>query len=687
VLCYEEAAWTGRRIAPAGEPWRVRAAWLAWFSPQSAAAKEGTMIVGVIGSGSIGPDLAYGFVSALAKTSGSRVYLLDIKKEALDAGVARIKGYVGKALSRGKLSAKAAKAVEEALVPTMDMGDLGACDYVLEAATEDLATKKVILAKLEAVVRPDCLVGFATSGIPRAQIAAGAKHPERCFVNHPFFPAWRALPIEVVLSGHETFGARMIETLRLLGKVPIVTADVECFAADDVFCNYCAEAVRILEEGVATVAQIDQIVNDAIGGGGPFNVMDLTRGNLLNIHCLELMKQAPTGSDWFTPPWHDRKKPGDPHYDAALGKQVIDRILAVLLGRTTFVVDQKICDPREMNWLTRNALGFTEGLLDVAERLGADRVHEICTTYAAKHPGFVVPPSIAQRKLARFYRMVSAEVDGELGVITIRRPEVRNALSDQVMAELRSALDELVANPTVRGIVLTSFDGAIAGADIQELAVLRTAEEGGDKCRRGQTVLDAIAASPKPVVAALDGPVLGGGSELAMACHARVVGPSLLFGQPEVNLGIIPGYGGTQRLPRLIGVERALDLLRTGRTVGAKQACEWGWATGAPAPDFVGAAKTLVRQHLAGKVKLAPVSPEPKPVPAVLPVVDIGHHSRIIDRILVDVVRQGLGQSLAEGLKVEADGFARCMRTVDTDIGMKNFIQNGPRVPAAFLHE
>src|SRR5512143_3706065 len=103
------------------------------------------MIVGVIGSGSIGPDLAYGFVAALTSGEGGKVYLLDIKQEALDAGVQRIRGYVGKGLSRGKLSTKAAKAIETALVPTRDIKDLAGCDYVLEAATEDLRVKKAIL--------------------------------------------------------------------------------------------------------------------------------------------------------------------------------------------------------------------------------------------------------------------------------------------------------------------------------------------------------------------------------------------------------------------------------------------------------------------------------------------------------------------------------------------------------------
>ena len=169
------------------------------------------MIVGVIGSGAIGPDLAYGFLSSLAaaKEAGSRVFLVDIKQEALDAGVARIRGYVEKGVARGKIAPVAAKAVLDALVPTMNLADLASCDYVLEAASEDLPIKKKILAELETIVRPDCLVGFATSGLPRAQIASDAKHPERCFVNHPFYPAWRSLPIEVVLSGDAAYGAKI----------------------------------------------------------------------------------------------------------------------------------------------------------------------------------------------------------------------------------------------------------------------------------------------------------------------------------------------------------------------------------------------------------------------------------------------------------------------------------------------
>jgi enoyl-CoA hydratase/3-hydroxyacyl-CoA dehydrogenase len=655
------------------------------------------MKIGVIGSGSIGPDLAYGFLSAVARVPGARVTLVDIRKEALDAGVERIQGYMSKGLARGKLDPKAAEVMRDALVPTLELADLADCEYVLEAASEDLAVKRVILKDLEAVVRPDCLIGFATSGIPRAVIAAGARHPERCFVNHPFYPAWRSLPIEVVLSNDAALGERMVSTLRKLGKVPAVTKDVPCFAIDDIFCNYVAEAARIVEEGLATPAQVDAIVDAAIGGGGPFTVMDLTRGNMLVRHCQLLMKDGPTGSAWFTPPpilekrgaqaWHDPKSPASGAVDDSLRRTVLDRILAVLLARTAFVVEEGICSAVETNWMTRLALGFRTGLLELTEELGAERVRELCTRYANDHLGFAVPRRIALAEDVPFHVNLRVERRQEIGIVSVFRPEVRNALSKRTVQEIGRAVDALLADPSVRGIVMTSWDGALAGADINELAALQTPEECRRTCLDAHPVLQGIERAGKPIVAALDGPVMGGGAELSMCCHARVVGKGLAMSQPEVNLGIIPGYGGTQRLPRLVGVVPAAELLRTGRAIGADEAVRLGWAIERADGDVVDAACTLLRRALRGEVKLAPVSPEPIAVPESLGKVDIGHRSRAIDAILVDVLRRGLARPLGEGLAIEADGFGRCKGTVDMDIGMRNFIQNGPRVPAAFLHE
>jgi enoyl-CoA hydratase/carnithine racemase len=337
------------------------------------------------------------------------------------------------------------------------------------------------------------------------------------------------------------------------------------------------------------------------------------------------------------------------------------------------------------------ALGFRKGTLELAEELGAEKVRELCLAFEKKNPGFPVPTMIREARLPSFAKNILVEpaTKENKGIATIRvfRPEVKNALSKATLQEIDHAVKTLEADTNVRGIVLTSTGGELAGADILELAVLPDAEACKKTCLDAHPILARIEASKKPIVAAVDGPVMGGGAELSMSCHARVVGPSLMLAQPEVNLGIIPGYGGTMRLPRLIGFARAIDLLRTGRPVGAADAVEWGWATGAPSADPEAAARALIEKALAGDAKIGPVDPAPVALPESLPRVDIGHRSLAIDAILVDVLRNGLKKPLAEGLVVEAEGFARCRGTVDMDIGMKNFVQNGPRVPAAFLHE
>lgn len=286
------------------------------------------------------------------------------------------------------------------------------------------------------------------------------------------------------------------------------------------------------------------------------------------------------------------------------------------------------------------------------------------------------------------YENLLWNVEDGVGVLTFHRPKVLNAMNVRTIEELDEAIAVVERDPAVRAVVLTGAGekAFIAGADIAAMSTMTPAEAGAF-AERAHGVLARLGRLRVPTVAAVNGYALGGGCEVALACDLVYASENARFGQPEVNLGIIPGYGGTQRLPRLVGVERALELLRTGRTISAREACGWGWARGEPAEDPVAAAKALVREHLAGTVRLAPVDPAPVPVPERLPPVDLGHRSLAIDEILVDVVVKGLALPLREGLAVESRGFGRCKRTVDMDIGMKNFIQNGPRVPAVFLHE
>src|SRR5688572_13272308 len=174
------------------------------------------------------------------------------------------------------------------------------------------------------------------------------------------------------------------------------------------------------------------------------------------------------------------------------------------------------------------------------------------------------------------YENLRVAVSDRIGTLTIHRPDKLNALNRATIDELDVAIGELTASPEVGGIIVTGAGRAfVAGADIAELSTLNAVDMRA-LSRRGQQVFERFEASHKPVIAAVNGFALGGGCELAMACHVRIASDLAKFGQPEVKLGLIPGYGGTQRLPRLVGPGHAAQLLLTGEIIDAQEAVRIG---------------------------------------------------------------------------------------------------------------
>ena len=175
------------------------------------------------------------------------------------------------------------------------------------------------------------------------------------------------------------------------------------------------------------------------------------------------------------------------------------------------------------------------------------------------------------------YKTILTSLQSGILTVTINRPDKLNALNKDVMSDLEKVIIEIEDNKDIRGVILTGSGqkGFVAGADISEFIGL-TGGEGMDLARKGQEIFFKIENCSKPVVAAVNGFALGGGCELAMACHFRIASENAKFGQPEVNLGLIPGYGGTQRLVQLIGKGRALELLMTGNMIDAPTALQYG---------------------------------------------------------------------------------------------------------------
>lgn len=243
------------------------------------------------------------------------------------------------------------------------------------------------------------------------------------------------------------------------------------------------------------------------------------------------------------------------------------------------------------------------------------------------------------------------ERDGAVAVVTLNRPKVLNALNNQTLAELASCLAGLKADPEVRAIILTGAGekSFVAGADINELAALSPVE-GQAHARRGQLIFDAIENLGKPVIAAINGFALGGGCELAMACTMRLAADTARFGQPEVNLGLIPGYAGSQRLPRLVGKGIAMEILLTGDMVGAQRAYEIGLVNRVvPAAELMAEARKLA-QALAAKAPIAV-------------------------RFILDAVNQGLEAPFAVGQYLETSLFGTIASSEDMREGTKAFLE------------
>ena len=254
------------------------------------------------------------------------------------------------------------------------------------------------------------------------------------------------------------------------------------------------------------------------------------------------------------------------------------------------------------------------------------------------------------------FEHLRVERDGAVATITIDRQKVLNALSTGVMEELRRALLEARHDEASRAVIITGAgDKAfVAGADINELARL-TPADARDYAVRGQHVLGLIADLGKPVIAAVNGYALGGGCELAMACTFRFAAETAVFGQPEIDLGLIPGYGGTQRLSRLVGRARALDLILTGRKIKAPEALAIGLV------DRVVPGATLLEEARKFAQLLAAKAP-------------------LAVQYAIQAVTRGVEMSLTEGLFVEASQFGLVAATEDMREGTRAFLEK--RAPA-----
>jgi enoyl-CoA hydratase/3-hydroxyacyl-CoA dehydrogenase len=661
--------------------------------------------IGVIGSGNIGPDIALHFSQNLY-AYGVPVVVVDIVQAALDSGSKKAESKMAKAAEKGIFKKEAAEAIYKNMIFTTDYNALSDADLVIEAAFESIEVKDKIFSRCEEVCPKTAILASNTSHMVPDEIFGKMKDKSRCLALHYFFPAERNIAFEII-PARETDPALLdylMKFYEFIGKAPIHVKARYGFALNPIFEGIFLATALAVEKGMASVKQADAIVQKALGMGvGPFTAHNLAGGNPLTQHGL--MGMTSTIMPWYRSPkiLDEQIKSGKPwevpgkgekvDYSPETYQAVSDRVVGAYLGMVCEIVGSGITNISDME------LGVDVGLVmtppfGLMNKIGVKKSLELVEAYAKENPGFKIDDLLKKQAASGQpwkIPVVLREDKKGIAIVKIRRPKVLNALNEDVFEQLRDTFTAIQKDPKIKGAILTGFGtrAFVSGADIGMLAAQKSAGEAEKACLNNYSILGLMENLGKPVVCAMNGLAFGGGNEIAMACTVRIAkkGQKVFVGQPEPKLGFIPGAGGTQRLPRLIGVEKAWPILRHSNPISSAQAKEVGLIQEEVEGDLTEAAMNWIENILSGKVKVPAIPKGPIPIPSKLPEVDIGHLSRKIDELLQKAILEGAKMTFEEGLKLEARVFGECFSTQDRNIGIENFLKNGPRVNANFVHQ
>ena len=659
----------------------------------------------VIGSGQIGPDIALYFTKVLSP-AGVRTVVVDVAPQALEKGRAKLEKKITKGVETGTFTPMQQAEMLGHIEFTTDYEGIRGADLVVEAATEDLALKRRIFAQVETLVSETAVLASNSSHLEPEEIFADCTHKGRAAVVHYFFPAERNPIVEVVpaIGTRREITNWLMSFYEGIGKVPIEVRSRYGYALDPVFEGLFQASALLAEEGVATTRQIDEIAKEALGlRVGSFTAMNLTGGN--PITAVGLDNYTKKINAWFgTPASLKSKVANNEAWDVAgrgetvevpddIRETVTKLLRGAYFGLVCEVIDAELVDVSDLDMALEIALDMKPAFRFM-NAMGTAEALKLVEAYHVRYPKFVVPRCLNQHGMKNLrwdVRNVLRKDIDRVAVLTIRRPKVLNALDQGVFDEISNRCKEADADPAIDAIVITGHGrkAFVSGADVGFLAKIESVEHGRKTSAASQMSLDRIAACKKPIVCAMNGLAFGGGNELAMACTARIArkGLPILACQPEVNLGIIPGAGATQRLPRIIGIERAAELMRTARPISSSDALTLGLISAEVETNLLEHAIEYAKELASGAVDRPAMSTGPlEDVPAELPHVEIGHRSAAIDVILVRAILEGARLSLAEGLALEAQCFGAVCGTKDMRIGVDNFLANGPRSKASFVN-
>ena len=573
--------------------------------------------VAVLGAGAMGAQ-----VGALAAEAGYNVKIRDIEERFLERGRQTIKEMYDKRISRGRLTEEARKDHMSRMKFLVDLKEaVKDADIVIEAITEIMDLKKSVLKEVTALCPDDCVYATNTSSLSITEMSTAAKRPELVVGAHYFNPPSRMTLLEVIpteKTSQETI--KIIEEMAITtGRDVVHVKDVPGFIANRIFGNMSNEADWALAQGETKSAlEIDSAIKYKLGlPMGMLELQDTLAGGSIETqyHVMEYFAET-MGKSYGPAPILEKlfkaknfgTKTGKGYYDWSGGKKNeipmnagvnFDpiRVLATAVNEAAKLIEIKATTREDIDTAVLLGLNYPRGILRMADSVGLDKiVNELNRLYEkyGKEDRYkassILTKLVKQGKLGRktgegFYTYGPGEYEAikidknketKVARIILNRPSKANAFHADMMAELGKALGELEKDSEARCIVITGAGANFCGG--ADFAAFASGEMDAafNFSEAPHEVLTRIETFPKPVIAAINGPAMGGGLELALACDIRIMNKTAVVRLPELTLGLLPGAGATQRLGRLIGWARAKEMILLSDNVNADKALAWG---------------------------------------------------------------------------------------------------------------
>jgi len=654
----------------------------------------------VVGAGTMGGQIAQTIAAA-----GIDVVLKDVKQEFVDAGLTEARnvtaGQVGRLVKKEKITQDQADAQIEEIVGrihgTTTYDGFGDVDLVIEAVPERMEIKQAVFGELDAVTPGRAILASNTSSLSLTEIGDATLRPDKVVGFHYFYPA-SVMPLIEIVRGDDTSDetiATILNFAQTIKKQPIICGDAPGFVVNRILNSGASEIWRAQEEGGLSIKAVDEAVGaQNVAPMPPFFLIDLlgldtvyhvakhlneSFGDRFYVHkgMGELVEKkelgAKTGGKGFF-------ENGEPRIGGDV-TEVDGEALGEMMALKSFVeaclvLEEGLCTTREIDMGLMAGAGMDprRGLMPPfmkADVMGLDVVLERLEALEEQHGERFAPPTTLKRLVAQgrlgpasgmgFYAYPQADEGEQAETVKLETREDGvaiawlsngqvNSISPDVIRDLGTVW-ERAKSGGVRALVVASASPVVfsAGADIKAFTKMDEAA-GKELVDKAHGLLREMETSDIVTIAAVNSLAFGGGCELAMACDVRIAAQSAVFGQPEVKLGIIPGFGGTQRLPRLVGANKALEMNLIGDAIPAGEAWDYGLVNRV-VPDH-----ELLETALSWARKLAGQAP-----------------------IAVGQVKKVSAQGdLDEGIEAEKAGFAAAFFSEDAKEGIGAFLGKRP---------